>query len=79
MEYKLKCPQCGYHYWIKTLEPKEYELCPICGCLRRIEDFIMEYKSTRIGLSVKFVARLLILGISGDGNKCPTGIIKATQ
>jgi len=42
MEYKLKCPRCGYQYKVVTIEPAVWEICPICGLSKPIEEFIWD-------------------------------------
>jgi len=45
MQYKLKCPECGYSYTVELLERYEYESCPVCGHNGKFESFIDNHDS----------------------------------
>ena len=40
VHYKIKCPQCGYHYWVEGIT-YEQERCPQCGHSGWLNEFIV--------------------------------------
>jgi len=40
MRFEMRCPQCGYHYYIIGCR-YEFESCPICGYGADFKDFLL--------------------------------------
>ncbi len=41
VQYKCRCPQCGYTYTIEVYELPEGEYCPVCGHWGDLHDFLV--------------------------------------
>ena len=44
IDYKCRCPGCGYTYTISTYELPRYERCPICGHNGDFKEFSLQAK-----------------------------------